>query len=364
MGFFRAAALLALALSFASAARAENVARWRASMYGESADDSLSSARVVGVDGRVEFARDFGESVHVHFLGGVFLETGSSSSLFTDEFQPLSRIYLKDARLTWDVASIFSLEAGALQQLPQRSPLLLADSTFPAALAHFHGNSGALVGDLGAEAAIPIGQRLSTKSAGKEPTPLFYAQTASGGWKKNESTFAIARATHFQFSQLTHGMAQDSRFYGNTVSGVAGASTFYYGYEGFELGGDASIPVAGGFNLIGGVSHVQNRQGPPGQNTGIYGYAGGLLQGHAVDIRAQVDWYQNDSDSTPAFYTSSEFGHNNRRGPGAGIRLALKKIGLDLDLRARTTNLINAQPFQKDKFQYYELKIGIPYANF
>ena len=157
-------------------------------------------------------------------------------------------------------------------------------------------------------------------------------------------------------------MAKDSRYYGNEVVGVADASRFVYRFEGFELGPDLSIPFGPKFQWGLGGSFLRNTQGPRTNNQGLYGYTDLTFKGQSFSLRPRFEWYRSEADSAPAFYTSEEFGHNNRQGLGAAIKLVLPAV--EIELKGRRGRLIEPRTFQRDQFDYLQLTVELPYAGF
>ncbi|MGZ3695288.1 MAG: hypothetical protein ACXWQO_14280 [Bdellovibrionota bacterium] len=338
-------------------------AEWSVALYGRSTDDDLSSARVVGVEGLIRATHELSDSLSAIFVGGILLETGSSASLFTDEFAPTSRILLHEASLNWQPWKAVALRAGALYQ-SDFSPLLIDGITFPASkieLSLFP--QGPWVLKANGQAAIPTSQRLATKSTGKEATPALFTQTAHAGWQSEDFTL-LGRFSHFDFRNLTHGMAQDSRFYGNSIVGVASGSTFLYQYEGYEAGLGMKAALAHSLALSVGVSGLRNQRGPVSHNQGTYGYVELNWQAESFALRPRAEVYRDEADAAPAFYTSSSFGHNNRKGTGLSLKLDLKDPLLTFEIQARESKLIQPATFQRDKFKFIELSVGIPYAGF
>jgi hypothetical protein len=210
-----------------------------------------------------------------------------------------------------------------------------------------------------------VSRTYSTRAAGKDTTPLLLTQKLILGWEDPLTDFkALFRATHFKYSGLTHGLAQDSRFYGNAIVGPGISSTFLYDYEGVEGGADFKIPVARPLHWNLGLSYLQNLKGPRQADEGAFGYTGFTLTTSALNIRPAVQYYWNQSDSAPGFFTSTEFGHNNRRGVGASLRFELKNPGLQLEIKARRSRLIQPLAFQRDQFDYVEFSLEMPYADF
>lgn len=356
--------LLAAGLTTVSAL-AESKAEWKAAMYGRSTDDSFSSSRTVGFAGLIHAKHEFNEILEAKFLGGAALETGSSSALFTNEFEPRSRLFLQEASLRLKPFSGFSTLLGALEQTHHGSPLLIDGGTFPAALLAFDLPKSSWILHLDGQAAIPTSQSLSTRATGKEKTPLLFTQKLVAGYENTESGFkALARASHFEFRDLTRGIAQDSRFYGNSITGVASASRFVYQYQGFEVGPDLVVPFGERFLFGLGASFLQNTQGPRRADQGAYAYADLTYKAESFSLKPKFEWYRNEADSAPAFYSSSKFGHNNRKGTGLGLLLALPKAGFEVELNMKRSRLIEPRTFQKDKFDYLELSVEIPYAGF
>lgn len=332
-------------------------------MYGRATDDSLSSSRVVGVAGIFHGHYSLSDSLEAELLAGARLETGSSSSLFTDEFEPNTRLFLREASLNWRMVPKVSLRAGAIHQHHHASPLLVDGGTFPAAMAAFDTSWDQIVLHLDAQGAIPVSRTLSTRATGKEPTPTLLTQKIIFGWEdKTTGLRATGRASHFAFDQLTRGMAKDSRYYGNDVVGVADASRFVYRFEGFELGPDFVVPLAKQWQWAAGASFLRNTQGPRSSNQGLYGYTDLTFKNNSFSLRPRFEWYRNEANSAPAFYSSEEFGHNNRKGVGASVRLALPSA--EIELRARRGQLIEPRTFQRDRFDYLQLTVELPYAGF
>jgi len=354
-----------VALLAPSAAIGKSIAQWKAAIYGRSTDDSLSSSRTVGLAGFVRANHEFSESLDARILGGILLETGSSSALFTNEFEPRSRIVLQEASLRWRIIRSLSLRLGAIDQHHHQSPLLIDSGTFPAAMLALDHRYKNWFFHLDTQGAIPTSRTLSTRATGKENTPLLFTQKAIAGWDDKSSGFrAQLRATHFQFRDLTRGMARDSRFYGNEIAGIGAASRFVYKYEGFEAGPDLVVPLGSRLTWRLGGSFLQNGQGPRGHDRGIYGYTDATFKADSFSLMPRLEWYRNESDSAPAFYSSASFGHNNRTGIGGALRLALPKAGLEIEAKMKRSGLIEPRTFQRDRFNYFELTVEIPYAGF
>jgi hypothetical protein len=355
--------LFLISLFSLASAHANTRKEWKLGLYGRSTDDTLSSSRMVGPYALMRLQHKFTPDFEANLEGGLRVEVGSSSSLFTNEFEPKSKFLLSEASFTWRMLGPFSIRAGALNQAHHESPLLVDGGTFPAAIAALDFRGTAWHFHLDGQAAIPTSQNLSSKSVGKEPTANLLTQKAILGYDDQEWMFKL-RASHFEFRNLTRGIAQDSRFYGNTVLGITNSARFFYDYEGYEAGGDIRIPLESQLSWTLGSSLVLNRRGPKNADEGRYFYSKFTWQDDDIKITPSVEWYRNEADSAPAFYTSSEYGHNNRRGLGAGLKLELLTLGFNIDLSYRRSKLIQPQTFQRDRFTFWQLSFEIPYEKF
>lgn len=336
--------------------------QWKANLYGLSADDSYSSSKVVGAKALLKIHHEFSDSFAAKFRGGVQLETGSSSALFTDEFAPASKLLLEQASFDWKIFNPFKIEAGAVDQSHHKSILLVNGGTFPAALGNLDFKFSEFKFYLDGQGAIPTGKNLNSKSSGKEATPLLLTQKAVLSWERNENNFSL-RATHFSYENLNRQIAQDSRFYGNSVSGISSASSFIYKYSGFEVGPDYQIKWGKNLFWNGGFSYLYNQKAPKSQNAGLYAYTSIRWENEDISLSPKAEYYRNEADSAPAYYSSAEFGHNNRVGHGAVLNLSLLKTKLDFEFKYRNSELIDRNAFQKNKFEFFQLTIGIPYES-
>jgi hypothetical protein len=336
--------------------------QWNLGLFGRSTDDTFSSSRVAGIRGELKGTHNLSDFLAMDFRGAAVFETGSSSALFTDEFRPKSRLSLKEAALRWNPFSLWTIRGGALHQGFHESPLLIEDGTFPAARLGYESTGPIIVGFDG-QGAIPVSESLSTRSTGKEKTPQLLTGRVKLGYQA-ESVSAYIRFTRFSFTNLTQGMAQDSRFYGNEISGVASGSRFIYQFQGWEMGPKVLVPLSEEWSIEGNGSFLHNEKGPKGNNQGIFGRMALGFKGETWSTELGAELYEQHSDAAPGFFSSKDFGHNNRKGRGATVKVLWKEPELSLELKARQSNLLRPSPFQKDKFSYWELSLEVPFAGF
>ncbi len=363
--FYWLAAIGLLSLSFTNIATADDTTKaWKSAIYGRSTDDTLSSSTLVGLGLGIKLDHSVGESILLNAKAGASLEVGSSNALFTDEFAPTNAFYLQNASMDWSVAKPFHLVFGALEQNQQESPLVIAGGTFPAAREILSPEWNRWKTELSAQQAIPTSQRLTSKNVGKAATPSLLTEKALVQFQSPDEAIFKAYISNFNFKNLTNGIAQDSRFDGNSVSGVLNGAQFIYAFHGWEYGASLSHPLSDHVAASIGASFVKNMGAPDGQNQGAFYFLSMDHHSDSFKWAPRFEYYHNESDSSPAFYTSKEYGHNNRKGLGGSFAVSILKSKLDIRARYMNARLINPQTFQRDKFQFIEIDLETPYANF
>ncbi len=358
IGFF----LMFSMLSVTSAKAAEF--NWRATLAGQSMDDALSEAKIVSLRGDVRMRHKFKAPLLVHIEAGVFLETGSTQALFTDEFNPEQNLTFLEAKIIWKPFSIFGVQAGAINQSHHGSLLFINNIAFPAVMEFLEWEYSNWRLNINSQQAIATSTSFSTRAVGKESTPYLLTSALKVGFNDpNRFTFD-ARGTYFQFRNLTRGIAHDSRFYGNTVVGIGPEGAhFFHNYEGFEAGADVNYNLHKNWRVLAGSSYIYNQKGPGGGNVGTYYFGGFSYIQPDLQITPQFGFFNNESDSSVAYYTSRRFGHNNREGIVAGLEVKLPNDKISIDGQYIKANLINASPIQADR-TYYELRVVTDYLSF
>ncbi|MCM2279074.1 MAG: hypothetical protein NDJ89_13445 [Oligoflexia bacterium] len=318
--------------------------------------DKRAQLSGLGLDGSLEYL--LGESLDARLAASITAETGSSQSLFENEYAPSRGFSLLEASAGWKPVPELALRLGAINQSFHESPLLFSGSTFPALTQElrFEAASGFSVTFL-AEQAVASGT--STQRAPSETTPLYLVERLQLGMTGSNLGTTL-HAGHFAFHRLTPGLAQESLFRGNTVS--ANPARFAYGYEGIVAG--ARVEGSQGARPALGASLVLNLRAPQGRNQGalVYGEAG-LAAGHGVILTPRLELFRNESDSAPATYNSGALAHNNRRGVSLGLEAALPANSLSLEARLVRADVIEPTPFQS-RFTGFSLSLRKSYELF
>lgn len=337
---------------------------WRAVLAGQFMDDALSEAKIVSLRGDVRMKHQFKAPILVHIEAGVLLETGSTQTLFTDEFDPERTLTLYEAKVLWKPFSIFGVQTGAINQNHHGSQLFINDIAFPAIMEFFDWKYNNWKFNINSQQAIATSTSFSTRAIGKESTPYLLTGAVKIGFNDRKSFAFNLRGTYFQFKNLTRGIAHDSRFYGNTVVGIGPeGARFFHSYEGIEAGANISYNLHKNWRLLAGNSYIRNQKGPSGGNIGTYFFGGFSYIQDSYRITPRFGFFNNESDSSVAYYTSKRFGHNNRKGFAAGLEVKLPNDKISIEGQYVQADLINASPIQADR-TFYELRIATDYLSF
>ena len=338
---------------------------WRAGIRGRFIDDELSEANVVGIVASARLEHEFSDWISTDLEMFLKAENGSSQSLFTEEFRARQGFQVGEAKINIIPTNFFSFHFGALDQEYHYSDIFLFDDAFPAIMEKF------TIPNLGpwhlfgyAQQSIATSSTFSTRSLGKEPTPYLYIHTLRFGYKDPEAIELNARATYFIFQDLTRGIAQDSRFYGNTVLGSGAPNArFFYNFQGWEAGLDAKVHLSDSWKLRFYNSYVNNSKAPRPKNRGNYATFGIRYVAPRLEIEPSVGYLKVESDPVPGFFNSRFLGHNNRKGTPLGLEFRFPKEKLVFSTTYVRAKVIERTPVQYDR-TIIQVKVGTESMSF
>ncbi len=298
-------------------------------------DDQQTEARVVSFSMFGNIKQTVLTDLEAQVIAGAILETGSNESLFVDEFKPRQDLVLKEASLNYSPIEQIVLKAGALNQGEYNSPLLLTDSAFVGAKESLNFEIADYRFGFFLAQSVPSNHFLTNRLGSvDEGAPSLLMEGISmhlGG----DVMFFKAQAMRFKYNNLSANVAYNSQFLGNSTGGSSTSTTFFLydfqGYNanfnlGFNLGEELSIGFKG--------QYLYNDKAPDNRNTGYllgfnFEYGG---------FKLDLEYFDNQSDSAPAFYNSALYGHNDRDGYGGGLTWTLSKEATQIYIRAYKLN--------------------------
>jgi hypothetical protein len=321
-------------------------------MRGSLIDEQFQNADTAGLGVAITLDQKLAETLTARISVGANLDTGATQTTYSNEYALYQGIFLLDAYLDWkplsDKSTELDFKFGAVNQSWMDNELLVGDKSFPSLIEAFKTGGGVFSLKLSAEQAIPTSDTTNSIPQGNEPLPTADFERVTLGLDfPHEAVFQV-HVGHYAFNNLPSGVALDSRYGGNSITGVGDqGSEFVYNFSGIESGAMAEFYFAHGWRLKLDGIYMTNLQVPLDQSSGIRTLASLSYSANPnLVITPTAQWFRNESDSAPAYYNTSVLAHNNRDGWGAGIKLALPVNHLEIEGSYIAANVIDTNPFQ------------------
>lgn len=317
---------------------------------GDYIDDSQIQARLLSNRVLLGLDYDLLPQITLHAKAGGLYEIGSNKSIILDEYQPQSQLVLNRAFLQWSPFQSIKVDVGAIPMGSYNSSLLITNGPFLGAVEKlgYEGQSWEVY--LKFVQAIPNNNDLSRRVGFvSEGTPKFFMETAGLRWGDAKSFFKVEGST-FRFNSLGSVVAYNSQFLGNSVSGGSTInSAFVYDFSGFNFMGETQFMFNEmyGLNLLG--QYLYNEKAPDGRNSGHLAL-GGLILG---DLTLKAGIFENQADSSPAFYNTGLYGHNNRSGYQLGFESIFPSDNILIRGYYIGSSPIENNVYQSDRTTYY-----------
>lgn len=283
--------------------------------------DKLAKTKKVGLSVLLDSKYIINNYLKSSAILGANLENGSHSSVYISEHAPDKEWKLNEAILNFSPIEFINIEAGAINQGHYNSPLLVSSSAFMGAseqvkLKFLESYSVSLK----SQQAIPNNKNLADRVGNvHEGTPRLDIHSATielgGDVLSTSLTYSL-----FKFSNLSSGVAYQSGFVGNSIfAGGTNNSRFAYDFEGSNIAGNFKWNYDGLFNLGANFQYLYNDKAPDSRNSGL------LIKGFLEYSNFGVSFshFKNESDSSPAYYNSGMYGHNNKEGLGTEVNYKL-----------------------------------------
>ncbi len=298
-------------------------------------------------------------------FAGVNLITGHSQYRYGDSASH-SGFTFKEAAVKITPQENLKFGAGALFVQDYSIPsLLVSDASFPGLSEELHFGTDDQHIQIFAEQMIPTSSSLSTQTAEQESTPGFYVEGVelkSPLFDRN--LIGGLYVGHFKFSNLTGAVASQSGLYGNTVHETGpNSSQFHYGFEGLFAGSSLEWRLNKYLKFSLGEHILSNNAAPSDSKLG-------QITEMKVEYKAAADLvlapsfeaFFNESDSSPAYFNSAEYGHNNMEGFAAHFRIDFPKEHFYARADYYSANLINPNSSQYNQ-QFFFLRFVTEYGN-
>lgn len=311
------------------------------SFYATGVESTRMEARTMGVGLDIITRREISPELHFLVDAGLRLENGSHKALDLAEFSPNQQVLLNEGLLLYKPWSFLHLQVGGLNQRHFSSPLFIDQVVFVGAGQQLVLEWGEYQFYLKLQQLIPNNRNLSTRLGSiDEGTPQFLSETLGINLAGDLLSLKL-EGTMFAFTKLSPSVAHQSRFMGNSVTGIASDSArFNYTYQGTNVFGEMKWFFSDQSHLELQGQYLFNRKAPNDRNTATMARLGLNLS----PVFTGIAIFESQSDSTIAFYNSKSLGHTNRKGWALDLGLSMKSG--DFSLSWSQTNPLQSNIFQ------------------
>ncbi len=324
------------------------VYNWNARIFGLGVNDDTEDARVSGAQIYGDVAKKFNPYLDTAMGLRARFSTGSTHSLYA-----LNRvengIQLDQAFLNLNpIPRYATVTLGAINQRFLQNPLLVDELSFPAVRERLSFESKSFYVGVMAQQAIPASSSLSTRTVEKEPMPSFFTETAMFAYSPVKAVIVKGRGGRFTFNDLPSQVAFESYAQGNLVDAdVPQSARFEHEFSGWTYGGEISAKLTSKLSVAVGADALTNEKAPSE-------YADGLLSFGEAKFQVTKSWsaiprfeyFRNERHSSPAFYNSADYGHNNRHGYSYEVRVQSPSEGMAFKAKYTDSRLIEEDPLQ------------------
>lgn len=295
------------------------------------AEDKLSDELTLFVDFTASFQRGSNET-----LGEVA------------EFAPNDNLNINAGGLKYTPFNFLKLTAGALDQSEYNSPLLVGGTTFAGVQEKITWSFLYLQ----AQQSIPQNNRLTQRTGTVEDSTPYFGMETLGIKMGNKRTIFKTEASHYLYRDLSANIASASREFGNSTNNESGdAVDFLYEFEGTNVSAHFEHIFLNGLRVLSSGQYLYNDKAPEERNRGQLAKLGLGNKNYLV----YGETFENQSDTSPGFYNSKYYGHNNMKGSSAGI--AFKDKTYTFEIKYTKTQVIEDLGILQDDMELITLNL-------
>lgn len=321
---------------------------WKTALAGQSMTGETQQSKLA--DFRLNFKVLYTLNSYLNLDFQPILKFQSSNQQTLDAADtPDNKLLLYQAAVNFKPVYFFTLSAGALNQGPVHSSLLIDDIPFPGArgdIAIYTSRDVSL--DLFAETAIPATSSLSPNTSELEPTPSLNSASLKFRMESPASYSWVTSVGYFSYSQLPSAIAAKSYLLGNTVQlNSQTDGIFKYQYQGYEAKSKFKFNILRGLDLFVGGEYLQNSQAPGGLNSGSLLFAGtDIYLKKGMSLMLSGGYFRIEPDAAVAYFSPQAYFNTNRVGYMAETYLNFKRESFRLGLRYSEAEALFISPVQ------------------
>ena len=306
-------------------------------------DKSTTFSTALKIDTNIILAQD----INLNALVGMKFETGNSTSAFDQRRNTAkSQLVYDHAFVSYERFDVLKFHVGALnnKNLESSSRFTNYGTPFLGARESINVGNEKHTLTVNLTQAMPYNDQLSEKiGSAQEGTPKFYSEIAT--LKNTFSNINLnLQAGHYAFEDLSSSVAYNDKFFGNTVTGLNELdSAFAYNFKGWTYAADLTINFKNGLKVSPSYEVVTNDEAVAGSNEGSSISLAAQTEIAGNIIWASITSFENESDTAPAFYNSSNY-KNNFKGTVISAKMT-NNDGLQTSIDYTNRKVINTSIF-------------------
>ena len=258
---------------------------------------------------------------------------GFTSSIYERGDRKDGRLYFLEGFLTWDFLPQIFLKVGTIQQSFLNAPLLITDTSFPSIIGGWSKQNPYADVSILVQSAIPDNAESVNRPNQLGGLPLFLTSSVL---LHSENVFFQSDIKEifslYYYHNLSSDVADNSKIYGNTITGLGESSEFEYGFFGIHNNINIKRPLSDLWIFELGWEFLYNFKAEALYNEGTRIYSSFYHNyKNFMELRLKGEVFANQADTSVAYYNSEIYGHNDRIGFLSSIQSHLYRSGLTLE---------------------------------
>lgn len=257
------------------------------------------------------------DNLLIHTKGEIIGRSGYTQFIY-DSSDNSSGFNLTEFFFQWQAFPNLFFLHGIIEQNFLLAPFLITNNkTFPSIIGEWH--AGSFYGfDLKFLFQTAVASNFTEKVdriLQLQEAPLFFTSSV---FLDSDRFFNIdikETLTVFHYYNLPPDIANRSRIYGNTISGLGHDSFFKHSFFGLHNNLSFQKVLSDLWAISAGMEFIHNLKAPDTYNEGFRLYSS-LYHNYkeTMEIKLTGEVFANQSDTSVAYYNSETYGHNNRKG--------------------------------------------------
>ncbi len=345
---------------------------WRVGLAGESYEEQTNKDVGTSANIDLKLTKLLSENFYFKFEGSFGYSSGNTQ-LAISEFYSNSFFNPNELTLNLDLYEHIVLSAGNINQGFLNAPLLISSGrSFPGfkqkIFTNYKKHEFGLIG----QQTVPTSKAFNIDRQDKEAVPSFYTATIFSDFSFSSPVSQLPTAklnwttnlSYFAYNDLPNVVAQDGRLYGHLfVDGTEAEAQFLYEFAGYLVNTQLELIDENNYSLGVRGYWADNVEAKTNDRLeSIQYFATKNINNLILDV--SFENFFKDSEASPAIYSASSYGRNNRKGRVYGAGIEFTKLKFRIEGRYYDIDTIVANSAVQGKRDSYYLGLETLYVEF